>query len=161
MPVGEPPLRAILVMALLTVGLVGAVALLRGGSSGHASPRRPNIVMIIDDDQTAEQQRFLPQTNAALGGHGVTFDNSFVNFSLCCPSRSTLLTGQYAHNHGVLGDEPPTGGYAKLAPTLENTLPVWLQNAGYYTGLIGKFLNHYWSVDPNRVPPGWNEWYAT
>ena len=65
---------------------------------------------------------------------GVTFDNSFVNYSLCCPSRSTLLTGQYAHNHGVRGNQLPTGGYSKLAPTLGNTLPVWLQRAGLLHG---------------------------
>ncbi len=154
-------LVALLLAALLCGGVFGAVAFLRSGPSGHAPEGRPNIVMIIDDDQSAEQQRFLTKTNAAIGRHGVTFDNSFVNFSLCCPSRSTLLTGQYAHNHGVLGDEPPTGGYPKLAPTLGNTLPVWLQGAGYYTGLIGKFLNHYGSPDPHTVPPGWNQWDGT
>jgi N-acetylglucosamine-6-sulfatase len=152
---------AVLFTAVICAG-VFAVAVLRQGPSTHAAAAdRPNIVMIIDDDQTAEQQRFLTKTNAELGGHGVTFDNSFVNFSLCCPSRSTLLTGQYAHNHGVLGDEPPAGGYTKLAPTLGNTLPVWLQRSGYYTGLIGKFLNHYGQPDPHTVPPGWNEWYGT
>src|SRR5690348_4351623 len=93
-------LSAVVSVGLLLAVLIGAAALLgRGhGGSGHgtsAAPRRPNIVMIIDDDQTAEQQRFLAKTNAAIGGHGVTFDNSFVNFSLCCPSRSTLITGQY------------------------------------------------------------------
>jgi N-acetylglucosamine-6-sulfatase len=150
-----------MLVALLCGVLLGAVAIFRGGHSGPAAQRGPNIVIIIDDDQTAEQQRFLVKTNAAIGGHGVTFDNSFVNLSLCCPSRSTLLTGQYAHNHGVLGDEPPAGGYTKLAPTLGNTLPVWLQEAGYYTGLIGKFLNHYGRTSPITVPPGWNEWYGT
>jgi N-acetylglucosamine-6-sulfatase len=158
-------LSAVVSVGLLLAVLIGAAALLGPGhgGSGHgtsAAPRRPNIVMIIDDDQTAEQQRFLTKTNAAIGGHGVTFDNSFVNFSLCCPSRSTLLTGQYAHNHGVLGDEPPAGGYEKLAPTLGNTLPVWLQRAGYHTGLFGKFLNHYGRISPTTVPPGWNDWYG-
>jgi N-acetylglucosamine-6-sulfatase len=152
-----------LLAALLCGGSAGAFLLRADGeSSGRVPDSRPNIVMIIDDDQAAEQQRFLPTTNAEIGGHGVTFDNSFVSFSLCCPSRSTLLTGQYAHNHGVLGDEPPAGGYAKLAPTLDNTLPVWLQRSGYYTGLIGKFLNHYGSGSSYRaVPPGWSQWYGT
>jgi N-acetylglucosamine-6-sulfatase len=154
-------LVAMLLAALLCAGALAAAALLRSGPGGRAPEGRPNIVMIIDDDQSAEQQRFLTKTNAAIGRHGVTFDNSFVNFSLCCPSRSTLLTGQDAHNHGVRGDEPPSGGYTRLAPTLGNTLPVWLQTAGYNTGLIGKFLNHYGSADPHTVPPGWNEWYGT
>jgi N-acetylglucosamine-6-sulfatase len=153
--------------ALLLAGLLSAaVALAPSGSEAKKRPvhkqKRPNIVLIMDDDQSAEQQRFLTKTNAAIGRHGVTFDNSFVNYSLCCPSRSTLLTGQYAHNHGVRGNQAPTGGYSKLAPTLGNTLPVWLQRAGYYTGHIGKFLNGYGRDGPDSdVPPGWNEWYGS
>jgi N-acetylglucosamine-6-sulfatase len=160
MPARRKALGALLLLSLLIAALLGAAARRGGGHAGSAAQRRPNIVMIIDDDQTAEQQRFLTKTNAAIGGHGVTFDNSFVNFSLCCPSRSTLMTGQYAHNHGVFGDEPPSGGYSKLAPTLGNTLPVWLQRTGYHTGLVGKFLNHYGRTSPRIVPPGWNEWYG-
>ncbi len=153
--------------ALLLAGLICAVvAMAPGGSQAKKRPKakqkRPNIVMIMDDDQSAEQQRFLAKTNTAIGRHGVTFDNSFVNYSLCCPSRSTLLTGQYAHNHGVRGNQLPTGGYSKLAPTLGNSLPVWLQHAGYYTGHIGKFLNGYGATSPDtEVPPGWNEWYGS
>ena len=160
-PRGRRATWSLPLVALLCAGLVGGALLVRGGDASQAPDARPNIVMIIDDDQTAEQQRFLGRTNAEIGGHGVTFDNSFVSFSLCCPSRATLMTGQYAHNHGVLGDEPPAGGYSKLAPTLGNTLPVWLQRSGYYTGLVGKFLNHYGSADPHAVPPGWNQWYGT
>ena len=160
-PRGRRAFWSLPLVALLCAGLVGGALLVRGGDASQAPDARPNIVMIIDDDQTAEQQRFLGRTNAEIGGHGVTFDNSFVSFSLCCPSRATLMTGQYAHNHGVLGDEPPAGGYSKLAPTLGNTLPVWLQRSGYYTGLVGKFLNHYGSADPHAVPPGWNQWYGT
>jgi N-acetylglucosamine-6-sulfatase len=153
--------------ALLLAGLLcAAVALAPSGSEAKKRPaakqKRPNIVMIMDDDQSAEQQRFLTKTNADIGAHGVTFDNSFVNYSLCCPSRSTLLTGQYAHNHGVRGNQPPSGGYSRLAPTLGNSLPVWLQRAGYYTAHIGKFLNGYWATSPDsEEPPGWNEWYGS
>jgi N-acetylglucosamine-6-sulfatase len=153
--------------ALLLAGLLSAaVALAPSGSEAKKRPaakqKRPNIVLIMDDDQSAEQQRFLTKTNAAIGSHGVTFDNSFVNYSLCCPSRSTLLTGQYAHNHGVRGNQAPSGGYSRLAPTLGNTLPVWLQRAGYYTGHVGKFLNGYGRDGPDSdVPLGWNEWYGS
>ena len=159
---GKGPTTALLLAGLLST----AIALAPGGSEAKKRPaakqKRPNIVMIMDDDQSAEQQRFLAKTNAAIGRHGVTFDNSFVNYSLCCPSRSTLLTGQYAHNHGVRGNQAPTGGYSRLAPSLGNTLPVWLQRAGYYTGHIGKFLNGYGRDGPDTdVPPGWNEWYGS
>jgi N-acetylglucosamine-6-sulfatase len=154
-------------MALLVAALLcGAVGLAPGGTQAkkrHApKQKRPNIVLIMDDDQSVNLQQFLTKTNTAIGAHGVTFDNSFVNYSLCCPSRSTMLTGQYAHNHGVRGNQLPTGGYSKLAPTMGNALPVWLQRAGYYTAHIGKFLNGYGTTSPDtEVPPGWNEWYGS
>jgi N-acetylglucosamine-6-sulfatase len=159
--------RRRLSLALLLAGLICvAVGLAPGGTKAkkraQAAQRRPNIVLIMDDDQSAEMQRFLSKTNAVLGAHGVTFDDSFVNYSLCCPSRSTMLTGQYAHNHGVRGNQLPSGGYSKLAPSLGNSLPVWLQRAGYYTAHIGKFLNGYGATSPDtEVPPGWNEWYGS
>jgi arylsulfatase A-like enzyme len=153
--------------ALLLTGLLCAgVALVPAGTlakkRAHKTQNRPNIVLIMDDDQSVNLQQFLTKTNADIGSRGVTFDNSFVNYSLCCPSRSTMLTGQYSHNHGVRGNQLPSGGYSKLAPTLGNTLPVWLQRAGYYTAHIGKFLNGYGATSPDtEVPPGWNEWYGS
>ena len=152
---------------MLVAGLLcGAIALAPAGTAAKKhrplKQRKPNIVLIMDDDQSVNLQRFLTKTNAAIAAKGVTFDNSFVNYSLCCPSRSTMLTGQYAHNHGVRGNQLPSGGYSKLAPTLGNTLPVWLQRAGYYTAHIGKFLNGYGATSPDtEVPPGWNEWYGS
>jgi N-acetylglucosamine-6-sulfatase len=89
----------------------------------------------------------------------VTFRNSFVNYSLCCPSRATFLTGQYAHNHDVWGNAPPNGGFDRFeALHADNNLAVWLQNAGYHTVMIGKYLNRYSNNPP--VPPGWSEWHA-
>ena len=67
-----------------------------------------------------------------------------------------------AEDHGVRGNQLPAGGYSKLAPTLSDTLPVWLGRVGYYTGEIGKFLNGYGTTSPDtEVPPGWNEWYGS
>ncbi len=153
---------ALLLAGLLCAGVAMAPAGTEAKKRGHKKQSRPNIVMIMDDDQSVNLQQFLTKTNADIGAKGVTFDNSFVNYSLCCPSRSTLLTGQYAHNHGVRGNQLPSGGYAKLKPTLGNSLPVWLQRAGYYTGHIGKFLNGYGRDAPDTdVPPGWNEWYGS
>jgi arylsulfatase A-like enzyme len=94
-----------------------------------------------------------------IGAQGTTFDSSFVSFSLCCPSRSTFLTGQYAHNHGVTANTPPEGGYYNLDHS--NTLAVWLQRSGYYTALVGKYLNEYGKKNPREIPPGWSEWFAT
>ena len=78
-----------------------------------------------------------------------------MSLSECCPSRATFLTGQYAHNHGVLSNGPPFGGFARLRGA--ETLPVWLQRAGYATGLVGKYLNGYGSGDRYLVPPGWTD----
>ena len=112
----------------------------------------------MTDDQSVENMRFMPDVRRLFGAGGVTFDNSFVNVSLCCPSRATFLTGQYAHNHGVVSNDEPGGGYYQLDNS--NTLPIWLQKSGYFTMLIGKYLNHYGDRNPNEVPPGWNEWHS-
>jgi arylsulfatase A-like enzyme len=131
----------------------GSLAAEHGAS---AAPARPNIVLLMTDDQTVESLRVMPNVKRVLADRGTTFDNSFVSFSLCCPSRATLLTGQYAHNHGVLSNQPPGGGYEKLDGS--HTLPVWLRNAGYYTAHLGKYLNGYGKADPSEIPPGWSEW---
>jgi len=149
--------------AVLICALAASVAPAGGVAKKKASKKqkRPNVVLVMSDDQAAETQRYMSKTNALLGQRGVTFNNNFVSYSLCCPSRATLLTGQYAHNHDIRGNAPPAGGYRKLADHLGNSLPVWLQRAGYYTGHIGKFLNGYGTTAPDtQVPPGWSEWYG-
>ena len=112
----------------------------------------PNVVVIETDDQTVADMAAMPRTRALIGGRGVTFANSVVSLSQCCPSRATLLTGRYAHNHGVLGTLPPFGGFARLDGS--ETLPVRLHRAGYATGLIGKYLNGYGTGGRSRCPPG-------
>ncbi len=125
-----------------------------------AAQRKPNVLVIESDDQTAESMRVMNNVNRLIGDQGATFTNSFVNFSLCCPSRATFLTGQYAHNHGVLGNSPPEGGFQRFESLHgDNNLAVWLKKAGYYTGLIGKYPNGY--VNDPVVPPGWSDWHAT
>ena len=64
-----------------------------------AAEARPNIVVLMTDDQTLDSMSVMPKTRALIGAEGTTFTRSFTNYSLCCPSRSTLYTGQYAHNH--------------------------------------------------------------
>ena len=151
-----------IVLAALAAGLSAAAALggsAEGKSSKASAAVRPNVVVIETDDQTVESMRVMPNVKTLIADQGVTFDNSFVSYSLCCPSRSTFLTGQYAHNHGVWGNAAPNGGYYKLDST--NTLPVWLQRAGYQTILLGKYLNQYGTRNPSEVPPGWGQWYGT
>jgi arylsulfatase A-like enzyme len=115
----------------------------------------------MSDDQTVESMRVMANVNAMLGAEGTTFVDNYVSFPLCCPSRTTFLTGQYGHNHTVMGNAPPQGGWEKLAPTHANTLPAWLKLAGYHTVHIGKYLNGYGRQRPTEVPPGWDEWFGS
>ncbi len=153
--------HASVAMAAALLGLLATVALglVPATSAGpKPAPSRPNVVVVMTDDQTLESMRVMTRVNSRIGERGVVFEKSFVNYPLCCPSRATFLTGQYARNHGVLDNALPTGGYQKLRS--KETLPVWLQRAGYVTGQVGKYLNEYGAVDPNEVPPGWSEWFA-
>ena len=121
------------------------------------NPRPADIVMILSDDQRFDQMQYMPLTSALLNAETVRFNWGFVTTSLCCPSRSSLLTGLYAHNHGVLGNSAPNGGATRFDPS--STIATWLQAAGYRTGLIGKYLNQYDLIAP-AIPPGWNDFEA-
>ncbi len=123
---------------------------------------KPNLIMIMTDDEAAGDVIAHPQTNQLIGGQGVTFTSSYVSWPLCCPSRTTAFTGQYAHNHNVLGNYPPAGS-SEAFITDDETLPVWLQRAGYITTHIGKYLNGYGadSRGMNYTPPGWSDWFGT
>ena len=125
-----------------------------------AAPR-PNLVIVLTDDQDLGSLDFMPRTRALIGDQGITFENHFVPLSLCCPSRSTILTGLHVHNHRVLTNFPPDGGFERFDQLRheERTLAAALHDAGYRTALFGKYLNGY----PNDraltyVPPGWDEW---
>jgi N-acetylglucosamine-6-sulfatase len=136
------------------------LAALAAPSAAEAAPvERPNIVVIMTDDQTLESMRVMGGVKRSLAAEGTTFERAFVSNALCCPSRATLFSGQYSHNHGVIGNQPPDGGYERLDKS--NWLPAWLQRAGYRTVHIGKFLNRYGIRNPVEVPPGWSEWYAS
>jgi arylsulfatase A-like enzyme len=124
---------------------------------------RPNIVVINTDDLDARSVACMPNVQSLLAKQGVTFANSFVTTPLCCPSRASLLRGQYAHSHGVLSNAGDNGGF----PTFyrlgdeDSTVATWLQDAGYRTALLGKYLNRYpRRAEETHVPPGWDEWSA-
>jgi N-acetylglucosamine-6-sulfatase len=152
-----------LIAPALAAGLVVAAVLSGSAGTSQAGTQqavnRPNVVVIMTDDQTVESLRVMGNVRGLLAAQGVTFDNNFATFPLCCPSRATFLTGQYPHNHRVLGNAPPNGGYDRLDHM--NTLPVWLQRAGYATVHIGKYLNGYGRVRQTEVPPGWVEWHGS
>jgi len=124
---------------------------------------RPNIVLILTDDQelTLGSLDFMPRTRDLIARQGLTFASHFVPLSLCCPSRSTILTGQYPHNHRVYTNFPPDGGYERFDELghEQTTVATALHAAGYRTALFGKYLNDYpGTEDPSHVPPGWDEW---
>ncbi len=144
-------------MRKLLVALVVPAALIAAAPA--RAQDRPNVLVVMTDDQTVESLRMMQNVKTLLAAEGASFSRNFATFSLCCPSRATFLTGQYSHNHGVRSNSPPTGGFEKLDST--NTLPVWLQRAGYHTGHIGKYLNGYGRTNPTLVPPGWSEWYGS
>jgi arylsulfatase A-like enzyme len=146
----------------LKVVLVMAVAGGGPATPADAADRPPNVLVVMTDDQRADDMVALPKTRRLLGSGGTTFRNSYVSYSLCCPSRTTFLTGQYSHNHGVTWNFAPYGGYERFKKRgIKNALPVWLQRAGYRTGLIGKFLNEYGEKNPREIPPGWDDWQAS
>ena len=161
--IAAAPTLTILGLAVIALGLGALPGSLAPSSvvEAAAAQTRPNVIVIESDDQAAESMRVMDHVGAVLGGEGATFSNSLVNYPLCCPSRATFLTGQYAHNHGVLDNDPPDGGFEKFeASYANNNLAVWLEDAGYRTAMIGKYLNGYGQVDPELVPPGWTEFYA-
>jgi len=145
-------------MLALAAGLVVGEREHAGSAHAAAAPQRPNVLVLETDDQTLAEMEVLPNVRRLIGDQGVTFDNNFDSFSLCCPSRATFLTGQYSHNNGVRGNAPPQGGYQALDKS--NTLAVWLQRGGYYTVHLGKFLNGYGQSNPTEIPPGWSEWHG-
>lgn len=111
----------------------------------------------MTDDQALSQAapQYMPKVTKLLRDQGTSFENAFLTTPLCCPSRATLLTGQYGHNNGVLRNTYPS------LRKKRNVLPVWLRRAGYVTAHVGKFLNRY-RHDFNRaaVAPGWDQWYT-
>lgn len=128
-----------------------------------ASSNHPNIVFILTDDLDVDGIKVMPKLKALMIDQGVSFSNFFLNVSLCCPSRTTTLRGQYAHNTQIYGNALPEGGFEKVYELgLEkSTVATWLQAAGYKTMLAGKYLNGYpRGADLTYIPPGWNEWYS-
>jgi N-acetylglucosamine-6-sulfatase len=166
----NPTLRALAAAAALacavTVALAASPALQRAGSAA-----RPNFVVIQTDDLTRAEiystytdpvtlqpAVVMPNLLGQIAGPGITFNRYYVSNPLCCPSRTSLLTGRYSHNTSVLTNFFPSGGYYKFDKG--NNLAVWLRGAGYRTSHVGKFMNQYGDNDPTEVPGGWNDWHT-
>jgi len=141
-----------LAVALTAVAALTTPTMASVDHSAAAVATTPNVVLIIVDDARVDDMSSLPQVSSLIGDAGATYADTYSPFPLCCPARATILTGQYAHNHGVLDNEPPLGGFPAFDDA--ETLATWL-TPDYTTGLIGKYLNAY--KLPYR-PPGWDHW---
>jgi N-acetylglucosamine-6-sulfatase len=150
-------------MRALRVCLAALAAILALPALAHARPAsaakdgRPNILVVMTDDQAAADVAKMPNVKRLLAAQGTTFADAVDSFPLCCPARATFITGQYAHNHRVEGNFWPFGWYGMRGRA--NTLPAWLQKAGYRTALVGKWLNGYGARDAHgEVPAGFDIW---
>ncbi len=149
---------ASLAAAVVLLAISGAALTVRD-AEGAASQK--NVVFILTDDMTSTELSAMPNVQSLIAAQGTSFNEAYTSFPLCCPSRATMMSGQYMHNHNVRGNFPPNGSWIKYIPHESNDLPVWLHDDGYYDVHIGKYMNFY-GIHDNAlpVPQGWDEWYG-
>jgi arylsulfatase A-like enzyme len=139
-------------LLILTALLLTACHLVTSPDTAVATsatpPTRPNILIILSDDQRYDTMDYMPRTAARIFNEGIAFPNAYVTTSWCCPSRASILTGMYAHNNGVrlLTD-----------PLKKETFVERLHKAGYYTGQVGKYLNSW----DGSARPEFDFWVAS
>src|SRR3954471_20047346 len=138
-----------------------ALLLLVAVPANAAKAPRHNVVVIMTDDQDFRSMHVMPKTVKLIQKQGTTFSHFFTSFPLCCPSRATYYTGQYAHNHGVKWNTyEGGGGFYRFRGN--ETLPVWLHRAGYTPIHVGKYLNQTDEREGlhTQVPQGWSDYYG-
>ncbi len=143
----------------LVLALTAAVLAVTPREARAASSMPPSIVFILTDDQDAGLVDTMPNLKSLVAAQGTTFNHAYYNVPLCSPSRATILTGQYTQNTGVFSND-----HAEFYENADDqhTVALWLHNAGYRTGLIGKYINAYPNPEPTSyVPPGWDYWAAS
>ena len=153
----------VLAVGLLSLGFSGSMPQDAGALSA-----KPNIVFILTDDMRKDDLKYMPKTRSVLKEKGMTFENAFVSHALCCPSRATIMRGQYAHNTGVWSNPRPdspsatSGGWQAYKDNggEADNVATRLDSAGYRTGLFGKYLNGYMDTTTD-IPQGWDRWFAT
>jgi len=136
----------------LVASLTAGTALVPVAAAAEQVDPRPNVILISADDMRADDILVMDNLRSLLTEQGTTFTDSFASYPVCGPSRASLVTGQYAHNSGVLANTPPLGGHQALDSS--STLATWLDDAGYQTTFLGKYVNGFGTVRPHTVPPG-------
>jgi arylsulfatase A-like enzyme len=147
------PAAALLAVAILVAAAITATP------APQARDDRLNIVVILTDDQSFDTLPSDPPSMPWLqsqirdpNGHWLWFQNAFIQTPLCCPSRATILSGRYSrHTHVRTNDDGHLFDESQ-------TIATWLHDAGYFTGLIGKYLNRYPFGRGPYIPPGWDRW---
>lgn len=156
-------LKHFLGFCLSLIILLSTTGIFFSSNTNLATATPPNIIFILTDDLDNAGVEYMPQVKSLLMDQGVSFSNYFVNISLCCPSRTTILRGQYAHNTGLFTNYQRDGSFIYLYKhKLEkSTIATWLKKKDYRTAYIGKYLNAYPRQAPkNYIPPGWDEWHS-
>jgi len=152
--------RPLALVASLVAGACAGVLPAEPASAQTPDPDGPpDIVLIVTDDQRWDTLWAMPTVSERLAAPGVTFSEAFVVNPLCCPSRASILTGNYSHTHLVYRQDPPFGRFDWFDDS--STLATWLDAAGYRTGLFGKYIDggqH--AAVTGYVPPGWDRWVA-
>jgi arylsulfatase A-like enzyme len=145
-------IRRAAVVATLTLAPMLAIP-----ARASAQGDRPDVLLVVTDDQRSDSLWAMPVVSNRLAAEGVTLSDAFVVNPLCCPSRASILTGVYAHTHLVYRQTPPFGRFEWFED--DSTLATWLDAAGYATGLFGKYLDGYQHAAlTGYVPPGWDRW---
>jgi arylsulfatase A-like enzyme len=144
----RPPRTLSLVTALVLLAAIGGtVVLIR-------SDDRPNILLIVTDDQRFDTLHTMPAVGRWFVDEGVNYSSAYTTTPLCCPSRASMLTGQYVHNHGI---DDNLEDADTLQAVQRHTVQAALDEAGYRTGLFGKLFNNW----PNDINPSHFDRWAT
>jgi arylsulfatase A-like enzyme len=120
-------------------------------SQPSAAAWHPNILFIVTDDQRARGTMWaMPKTRDWFKRKGTRYPEAFATTPLCCPSRGSIFTGRFAHNHGLLRTTTDPSVFAQ-----DSTIQAYLKGLGYRTAIVGKYLNS-WDVAVD--PPYFDRW---